>query len=143
MLDRIGKADRISLAGAVLLFIALFLPWYGIESGLIGDGPGADLVRGLVENISANAFEAFSFVDILLLILSLGAIGLILAVALGKVDESYHRFVETIGGLAALLVLFRIVIQPDGAAVKWGIFVALIGGAAIFAGQFLDRTGKI
>jgi hypothetical protein len=40
-------------------------------------------------------------------------------------------------------VLFRIIIQPDGASLKWGIFVALIAAVAIAAGQFLSRTGKI
>ena len=52
-----------------------------------------------------------------------------------------HGF--TIGGVAAIIVLFRIIFQPDGASLKWGIFVALLGAAAIAAGQYLDRKGKI
>ena len=68
---------------------------------------------------------------------------LIVLVALDKIDASLHRYVETIGVAAAIAVLFRLVIQPDGASLKWGIFVALIGAGAIAAGQFLTRTGKI
>lgn len=143
MLDRIDKGDRISLAGAVVLLLGLFMPWYGIDAGDIGDGPGADLARALVESVSVNAFEAFDFIDIVLLVLAIGAAALIVLVALGKVDESYKKFVETIGGAAVIAVVFRIIIQPDFASLKWGIFVALIGAVGIAAGQFLTRTGKI
>ncbi len=143
MLDRIAKGDRISLAGAVVLFIALFLPWYGIETDFLGQGAAADLVRQIVDGVSVNAFEALDFIDIVLLLLAIGAAALIVLVAMDKIDASLHRFVETIGGVAAIAVLLRIVIQPDGASLKWGIFVALIGAVGIAAGQYLTRTGKI
>lgn len=143
MFDRIEKGDRISLAGAVVLFIGLFLPWYGIEGDLIGGGPAGDILRQFTKNVSANAFQAFSFIDIVLLLLALGAGALIVLVAMDKLDASLHRFVETIGGAAAIIVLFRIIIQPDGASLKWGIFVSLIGAGAIAAGQYLSRSGRI
>ncbi len=143
MWDRLDKGDRISLVGAAVLLIALFLPWYGIESDLLGDGPAGDAFRQLAGNISANAFEAFGILDVVLLLLAIGAGVLIVLVALDKIDASLHRYVETIGVAAAIAVLFRLVIQPDGASLKWGIFVALIGAGAIAAGQFLTRTGKI
>lgn len=143
MFDRIEKGDRISLAGAVVLFFALFFPWYGIEGDLVGNGPAGDILRQLTKHVSANAFEAFKFIDIILLLLAIGAGALIILVAMDKLDASLHRYVETIGGAAAIIVLFRIIIQPDGASLKWGIFVALIGAAAIAAGQYLSRTGKI
>jgi hypothetical protein len=143
MLDRFTKGDRISLVGAVVLFIGLFLPWYGIESDIFGEGPAADLARQIVDSVSVNAFEAFDVIDIVLLLLAIGAAVLIVLVATDKVDAALHRWVETIGGAAAIAVLFRIVIQPDGASLKWGIFVALLGAVAIAAGQYLTRTGKI
>ncbi len=143
MWDRLDKGDRISLVGAAVLLIALFLPWYGIESDLLGGGPAGDAFRQLAGNISANAFEAFGLLDVVLLLLAIGAGVLIVLVALDKIDASLHRYVETIGVAAAIAVLFRLVIQPDGASLKWGIFVALIGAGAIAAGQFLTRTGKI
>ena len=93
--------------------------------------------------MSVDAFEALKFIDILLLVLAIGAAALIVLVAMSKVDESLHAFVEILGSVAALLVLFRIVIQPDFASLKWGIFVAFLGAAAIAGGQLLDRMGKI
>ncbi len=144
MLDRIEKGDRISLAGAVVLFVALFFPWYGIKTGNLGGGVAEDLAKKFLSNVSADAFEAFKFVDILLVLLSVGAAAVIVLVALGKLDESFHRFVETIGGAATILVLFRLIIRPaDGLSLKWGIFVALIAAGAIAAGQYLSRKGKI
>ena len=80
-----------------------------------------------MDGVSVNAFEALDFIDIVLLLLAIGAAALIVLVAMDKIDASLHRFVETIGGVAAIAVLLRIVIQPDGASLKWGIFVALIG----------------
>jgi hypothetical protein len=143
MLDRISKADRISLIGAIVLFIGLFLPWYGIESDFIPDGPAGDLVRSTLESVSANAFEAFDVIDIILLLLAIAAAALIVLIALDKIDASLHRFVETIGGAAAVIVLFRMIFQPDLASLKWGVFVALIGAIAIAAGPVLERMGKV
>ncbi len=138
-MNRFSRGDQVSLGGAVLLLVGLFLPWYGIESGLLGDGPGSEIL----ESISANAFEAFDFIDIVLLLLAIGAGVLLVLTTVGNLDASLKKYVETIGGVTALTVLFRLVFQPEFASPKWGIFVALIGAVAIAAGQFLSRTGKI
>ena len=145
MLDRIGKGDRISLAGAIVLFIGLFSPWYGIKTDL-----GGGIADQFLQSVSADAFDAMKLIDILLLLAAVGAGALIVLVALGKLDESFHRFVEVIGGAAVVLILFRLIVKPDGGldgvaslTLKWGIFLSLIGAAAIAAGQFLSRTGKL
>lgn len=142
-MPELGKGDRISLVGAIVLLISLFFPWYGIDTGDLGGGVLGQAAEQLLGDISANAFEAFDVIDIVLLLLAVGAGALIVLVALGKLDAGLHRYVEIIGVVAAVAVLFRIIIQPDGASPKWGIFVALIGAAAIAAGQILDRTGKL
>lgn len=142
-MNRFSRGDQISLGGAVLLLVGLFLPWYGISSDLIPDGPGSDLAESFLESVSANAFEAFDFIDIVLLLLAVGAGVLLVLTTLGQLDASFKKYVETIGGAAAVIVLFRLFIQPEFASLKWGIFVALIGAVAIAAGQFLERTGKL
>lgn len=142
MLDRLSKGDRISLGGAALLFIALFFPWYGIKAS------GLDGVN-LLGAASLDAFDAFKFADIVLLALAVGAGALIVLIAIGKVDRQYHRFIETIGGTAAIVVLLRLIFKPDSGipgidvTLKWGIFAALIGAAAVAAGQYLQRTDKL
>ena len=73
--------------------------------------PLGDILRQLTKNVSANAFEAFQFIDIILLLLAVGAGALIVLVAMDKLDSSLHRYVETIGGVAAIIVLFRIIIR--------------------------------
>lgn len=142
-MNRFSRGDQVSLGGAILLLVALFLPWYGISSDIIPDGPGSDLAESLIRDFSVNAFEAFDFIDIVLLLLAVGAGVLLVLTTLGNLDAGLKKYVETIGGIAALTVVFRIVFQPEFASVKWGIFVALIGAVAIAAGQFLSRTGKL
>ncbi len=145
MLERLDNGDRISLGGAVVLLIGLFLPWYGIDTGALGSDAASQLAKRFLDGVSANAFKAFDVLDIVLLLLAVGAGAVIVLVALGKLDRSLHRHVETIGGAAAVAVLFRMVIRPGDIdlSLKWGIFVSLIGAVAVAAGQFLSRTGRI
>lgn len=140
MLERFKKGDLISLAGAVLLFIALFMPWYGLDVGEItGGDPVLGALADRLSDVTANAFDAFDFIDIVLLLIALGAAGLIVASSIGKLDESLVRFVEPLGGLAAVLILIRMIFQPggEGVGLKYGIFVGLIAALAIAAGQRL------
>jgi hypothetical protein len=150
MLDRISRGDRISVAGAIALFVGLFAPWYGINvdalGGLDDSGPAGEILREFTKNISASAFDAFKFTDVILAILAIAAVALIALVALDKVDDSLHRHVESIGAAAAGLIILRgIFIKPSltGLSLKWGIFFALLGAIAIAAGRYLNRTNKI
>ncbi len=142
-MERLSKGDMISLGGAVALFISLFSPWYGVDTG---DIPGGvpDFAKDLVGNFSVSGFEAFRFIDIVLVLLAIGSGALIILCNMGKIDRSLKRLVESVGSFAALAVLFRLFIHPaDGLGVKWGIFLALIGAVAIALGQSLTRMGKI
>ncbi len=141
MLTRLGNGARISLGGAIVLFISLFMTWYTAKISLGG------LVSGI--GVNASAFDAFDFTDILLLVISLGVIAVILLVASGKLGPELSQAVLPAGGLALLLVLFRLikVPGPDVTGVDFGrgfgIFIGLIGAAAIVAGQVLDRKDAV
>jgi len=145
MLGRLTKGDRISLGGAIVLLIGLFLPWYAIDTGVLGSDPASQLLKRFVDGLTLNAFKAFDVLDIVLLLLAIAAGAVIVLVSLGKLDASLHRHVETIGSAAALAVIFRMVIRPGDIDLnlKYGIVVSLIGALAISAGQFLSRTGRI
>ncbi len=145
MLDRLTKGDRISLAGAAVLLVGLFLPWYAIDTGGLGNGAASRLVKRALDGFTLNAFKAFDVIDVVLLLLAIAAGAVIVLVALGRLDESLHRHVESIGGVAAVAVLFRMLVRPGDIdlSLKWGIFVSLIGAVAISAGQFLRRTGRL
>lgn len=132
MLDRIEKNDRISLGGAAVLLISLFLTWYKVSAG------------GL--SITGNAFDTLKYTDILLLLGSIAVIAIILLIAQGTLDEALSPAILVIGAVATLLVLFRLLNTPapDGvdASRGIGIFIGLIGAAAIAVGQIMKAQGR-
>jgi hypothetical protein len=78
------------LSGVALFVIMLAVDWYGINVLLIAEGdPDPDVVRfggGLnwVEALTRNAFEAFTVIDLVLLLTALAAVALPLWSALGR-----------------------------------------------------------
>jgi hypothetical protein len=102
---------------------------------------------GLISDIGVNAsaFDAFKFTDLLLAAISLGVIAVIVLVATDKLGPELSQAVLPAGALATLLVLFRLIKMPtpDVQGVDFGrgfgIFIGLIGAAAIVAGQVMDR----
>jgi hypothetical protein len=137
VLTRLGNGARISLGGAIVLFISLFMTWYTAKVSL----------GGLISDIGVNAsaFDAFKFTDLLLAAISLGVIAVIVLVATDKLGPELSQAVLPAGALATLLVLFRLIKMPtpDVQGVDFGrgfgIFIGLIGAAAIVVGQVMDR----
>jgi hypothetical protein len=127
----------------VALFIFMFLPWFGGKATASVPGAGSFSVSG--GNVSA--WEAFSFIDILLFLCVVVAVGLVVARAAGSVPDLPQPpglIIAGAGGLAVLLILFRLVITPDAgvdvASVdidvtrKIGIFLGLIAAGGITFG---------
>jgi hypothetical protein len=145
--SKLGPGDSIAaLAGAVLV-VVMFLPWYGVDVQ----------VANLSISESGNAWEALSFIDILLFGVAAVAIGVPVARATGSLpaDVPGPLLVLAAGSLGVLLVLFRIVDipAPDIPAVaadgvdfgrKIGIFLALIATGGIAYGGWrsnMERPG--
>lgn len=75
-----------------------------------------------MDGLTLNAFKAFDVLDIVLLLLAIAAGALIVLVALDKLDESLHRHVESLGGIAAVAVVFRMLVRPGDIdlSLRWG-----------------------
>ncbi|MEX1140918.1 MAG: hypothetical protein WD399_03640 [Thermoleophilaceae bacterium] len=136
---RVGLGETIAAASAIALFIFMFLPWYGVDSvGGVGVGGfGADL----------SAWEAFSFIDILLLAVVAVVVGLVVAQAADATPELPQpaaTIIAAAGGVAVLLILFRLIFAPgvDAGAIdvdvdlgrKIGLFLGLLAAAGIAYG---------
>ena len=114
------------------------LPWYEIG----GVDPGQDL-RGP----DLNGFEALTVVDILLTALALLAIAL---AVLQATQDSPTKPVAagvlgvTLGAIGLILVLFRIIDQPDRDLLGHGIgvWIALVATVAITAGAWLSIANE-
>ena len=135
--SRISFGEMVAAASGVALFIFMFLPWYGVED-----------VEG-----SLNAWEALSFIDIVLFLVVVVAVGVAVARAGNNMPSDLPAPPGTIvmlaGALAVLLIVFRLIVTPDlGGDVaeafnvevdttrKIGIFLALIAAAGIAFGGY-------
>jgi len=140
--DKLNAGEKIAGVSAVLLFIFMFFDWFGVEVS------GAGGVSGSVPGAGGSAWEALDFIPIILVIAILVAL---VNVFLRLSDSDYEPpvsmnvAVAVLGGLSALLVLFRIVFPPnfgsfgglsvDG-TVSFGIFLGLIAAAGIAYGGY-------
>jgi hypothetical protein len=135
--SRLGTGEMIAGVSGVVLLIALFLPWYGVDVN----------VAGFSASQSVNAWEAMSFIDILLFLVALIAIGVPVARATNTLPPDIPGTLLLLGAgaLGLLLVLFRLIDipAPDVPAIasdsvdfgrKFGLFVGLIAAAGITYG---------
>jgi hypothetical protein len=151
---RIPQGELIAGVAGVLLIIFEFFDWYGGKaSGTIG-GVHVSRTGG-----GADAWQAFSFIDILLFVLALVAIGVAVMRGLNRLPEMPYPpsiLVTGAGGLAVLLILYRIISKPDfggipsailgvhfSVTLKIGIFLALLSAAGIAYGgwQSMQASG--
>jgi outer membrane biosynthesis protein TonB len=97
--NRLRTGEKIAGAAAVLLFIDMFLKWYGVK--------GVD--------ITISAWKVFSYTDLLMLLLILAALALVFIRGTARTVQlpaSLPLIVAGIGALAAIVVLLRIFDQP-------------------------------
>ncbi len=127
--ERLRAGEWLAAVGGVVLVVSLFLPWYGLL--------GADV----------SGFEALSVIDLLLALLALLAIAL--AVLQATQDSPAMPvgaavLTATLGMLGVLLVLFRIVFEPESSAleVEIGAWIALAATVAIAAGGWLSLMNE-
>lgn len=141
--SRLSVGDRIAGASGVALLIVMFLPWYGVDAD----------VGGFSFSESASAWEVLSVIDVLLFLVAAAAIAHAVAKAASALppDLPAASLVAAAGGLAVLLVLFRIIDLPTpdvpevgGETVdygrKLGVFLGLIGSAGIAYGGWRSAT---
>jgi hypothetical protein len=135
--SRLSTGDMIAGVSGVVLLIVLFLPWYGVDVD----------VAGFSASESVNAWEAMGFIDILLFLIAVVAIGVPAARATGSLPEDVPGSLLLLGAglLGLLLVLFRIIDipAPDVPAIaedsvdfgrKIGLFLGLVATAGIAYG---------
>lgn len=138
-MDRLSTGEKIAGGSAVLLFVFMFFDWFKVD---------VDGGNGLFSlSIGGNAWEAFSTIDIILMIVILAAV----AVAVIRISDavfeppfSLNAAVAILGGIAVLLILYRIIDPPgDTSGVPGvdinpaiGIFLGLIAAAGITYGGY-------
>jgi hypothetical protein len=138
-MDRLSTGEKIAGGSAVLLFIFMFFDWFKVD---VSGGNGLFSL-----SVGGNAWEAFSQIDIILMIVILVAVGVAVIRISDAVFEppfSLNAAVAILGGIAVLLILYRIIDPPgDTGGVPGvdinpaiGIFLGLIAAAGITYGGY-------
>jgi hypothetical protein len=144
--SRLRRGERIAAIGGVLLFILLFFNWYDISVSISAAG-----ITRSGDVASVSAWDAFSFIDIYLLVVALVAIGLAALTASQRTPAlpvTASVITTAVAALGTLLILFRIVDTPGGSGSFFGgsvdvsptiwAFVALIVTAGITYAGYLS-----
>jgi hypothetical protein len=121
-LNRLSQAEKIAGAAGIALPLVMFLSWYSV-------GP-----------FGVDAWEAFSYTDLILFITAISAITLALAAATQSdvgLPVALSSVVAGLGALSTLLVLYRLINPPGSGSPSrdLGIFLGLIVcGTITYAG---------
>jgi hypothetical protein len=134
--NRVSPGEKIAAVAAVLLFISMFFAWFGFENvaNELSDQFGVDVGAS---SFSFNAWESFDFIDLVLMVTILAAVGTaVIRASDAVVDFPLNPAVAVLGGIATLLVLYRIIDPPGGSDREWGVFLGLILSALVAYGGY-------
>jgi hypothetical protein len=146
-MDYSGMSRGTLIAGVsgVLLFIFMFFAWFGLD---LQAPEGTE--EGILEEaaITRTAWEAFSLIDLILLVAVIVSVGLAVISLTGasvSLPVAGSAVTAGVGALAFLLVLYRL-IDPPGVSVlgedfdpgrEVGVWLGLITTAGITYGGYL------
>lgn len=124
--------QRLAALTALGLFASMFLPWYSKTVTVVVHGvPKASAT-------SLSAFQAFSFVEAAVLLVSAGVLAMLFARAEQRpfqLPGGDGRVMIVAGAWCSLLIFYRMIDKPGlqgtdkitaTVGVEWGIFVALL-----------------
>jgi uncharacterized membrane protein YhaH (DUF805 family) len=140
--DKLSTGEKIAGVSAILLFIFMFFDWFTAEVSVdSGQFVGSASAGG-------SAWDALDVIPIFLLIAIVAAV----AVAVVRLTDaafepsvSMNAVVAALGGLAVILILYRIIDPPGGGSIAGvsvdinpavGIFLGLISAAGIAYGGY-------
>ncbi|HLH14504.1 MAG TPA: hypothetical protein VKV16_06915 [Solirubrobacteraceae bacterium] len=145
------REQRLAAASALGLFASMFLPWYSKTDTVVVHGAAK------ATQTSLTAFQAFSFVEAAVLLVSAGVLAMLFARAEDRAFQlpgGDGLVVLGAGAWSALLVFYRTLDKPGvqgtervtaTVGVEWGIFIALLLALALaYAGtrmRAMERPG--
>ncbi|HTA06568.1 MAG TPA: hypothetical protein VK774_09415 [Solirubrobacteraceae bacterium] len=136
----LGRDQRWAALASLGLFVSMLLPWYSktvVESAKPGQA------KLPTSQASLNAFQAFSFVEAAVLLVSVGVLAMLFARAERRdfnLPGGDGTIVMIAGAWVAILIFYRLFDKPglqgnqrivSTVGVQWGIFVALLIGLGL------------
>lgn len=145
---RLRQGELIAAISGILLFIFMFFAWFGApgeideaieQANEIAEQFGGQAVTEEPDT-TANAWQSFDFIDLVLFVAVLVSVGMAVLSATGasvSLPVAGSAITAGIGALAFLLVLYRIIDPPSDADREIGVFLGLLATAGITVGGFL------
>ena len=138
--NKVGMGKRIAGIAGALLFIDLWMSWFGVDLDKLG--VNAKFLAGT--DTTATAWQAFSLIDIIIAITALVAVAAFVMAATDNRMElpvSPTTAAAGLGALSTLLILYRILDQPGDVSnklitVEWGAYFGLLLAAALTDGAW-------
>jgi hypothetical protein len=137
MMGRLSRGQMIAAAGAVVLLVAMFLPWIGVSGPSLP--AGISVPNGVSTGSSSENIWKGSTLDVYLLItVIVAAVPALLALTDSAEEFSFVSAATFLLGVVAviLIVAFLTVDFPDGADRKYGAFIGLVAAAVVAFGGF-------
>jgi hypothetical protein len=133
-LDRLSRGQRIAAASSVLLFLFMWLPWFGDRERK---------VNGIVlpqAHVTINAWKSFDLVDIALLLIVVGTIAAIFQSSRRNdrnLSAAASLAVAAAGAVATLLIAYRVFVPLQSTSIRFGILLGLLAAIGIAVGGLL------
>jgi hypothetical protein len=142
------REQRTAVLVSIGLFVSMLLPWYGKTDTIVISGKAQATARTL------SAFQAFSFVEAAVLLVSAGVLAMLFARGEGR---EFHlpggdgTIVAIAGGWASLLIFYRLLDKPglqgneritSTVGLQWGIFIALLLALGLLYAGARMRAGE-
>jgi hypothetical protein len=141
--SRLRTGELVAGVSGIALFIFMFLPWFGFDLG----GAASDIAENLGVNVEVdvpdanfNAWESFDFIDLVLFLTALVAVGLAVATAMSATPNlpvAASAITAGLGILATALVIYRVIDPVGDADRKVGLFLGLIAAAGVAVGGWM------
>jgi hypothetical protein len=137
----LAPEQRLAAVTAIALLVAMFFPWYDLQS--------LNHKTGAINSHSISAFGDVSFVEAAVFLVAAGVIALMFARAEHRdfhMPGSDGAVVMVAGAWATLLIFYRVFSRPAGhgypVGIEWGFLLAfLAAGVLTFAGWRMRSAG--
>lgn len=132
-LNKLTTSDKVIAGSGIVLFIAYFMPWFKVDFGPLGG------------SVSASGSDVGFLWATLPMLLGLIAAGLVIAnklfdVKLPDLPIPWGQAFLGIGGLAAALVVLKLLIGEDPSSIvdrAFGLFIAALAAIGLAVGGYL------
>lgn len=138
---RLGRGEMIAGVCAAILFIVMFLGWFGAPDEIDGVPTGIDLAEAAGIDTTASAWQAYDFTDFVLLVTIVVAVGGAIATMMARdvaIPVAVSALTAGLGILSFVLVGWSIINTPSEGSIDstreiW-VFVGLLLTAGIAYG---------